>query len=150
MTSATDMSETESAYIVRLSGNAFATGSATLSPPARAELRVLATVLAGYPGHIISVEGHTDAVGDAAANQRLSLERAGAVRAALIVEGVDPLWSGVRGYGADRPAASNSTASGRAANRRVDIHITKARCPSPPRPTADGGLVCPTSREILP
>lgn len=149
MTSATDMSETESAFIVRLSGNAFATGSAALSPPARAELRVLATVLAGYPGHIISVEGHTDAVGDAAANQRLSLERAGAVRAALIVEGVDPLWSGVRGYGADRPAASNSTASGRAANRRVDIHITKARCPSPPRPTADG-LACPTPPGILP
>ncbi|HSJ33393.1 MAG TPA: OmpA family protein [Longimicrobiales bacterium] len=150
MTSATDMSETESAFIVRLSGNAFATGSAALSPPARAELRVLATVLAGYPGHIMSVEGHTDAVGDPAANQRLSLERAGAVRAALIVEGVDPLWSGVRGYGADRPAASNSTASGRAANRRVDIHITKARCPSPPRPSADGGLACPTPREILP
>lgn len=150
MTSATDMSETESAFIVRLSGNAFATGSASLSPAARAELRVLATVLAGYPGHTISVEGHTDAVGDDAANQRLSMERASAVRAALIVEGADPLWSGVRGYGADRPAASNSTASGRAANRRVDIHITKAPCPSPPRPTADGGLVCPVSREILP
>ena len=150
MTSATDMSETETAFMVRLSGTAFATGSATLSAAARAELRVLATVLAGYPGHIISVDGHTDAVGDAGANQRLSLERASAVRAALIVEGVDPLWSGVRGYGADRPVASNTTPAGRAANRRVDISITKALCPSPPRPAADGGLVCPAPLEPWP
>ena len=150
MTSASDMSETDSAFMVRLSGTAFATGSATLSAAARAELRVLATVLAGYPGHIISVEGHTDAVGDAGANHRLSLERASAVRAALIVEGVDPLWSGVRGFGADRPVASNTTPAGRAVNRRVDIHIAKALCPSPPIPAADGGPVCPTPRELRP
>lgn len=143
MSSVTSMRETESHFVVTLSGTAFPSGAGTLSDPARGELRVLATVLAGYPGHIISVEGHTDAVGDAAENQALSLERAHAVRAALIVEGVDPLWTGVRGSGAAQPVASNATAAGRAANRRVEIRVMRAPCPSPPRPGADGGPVCP-------
>jgi outer membrane protein OmpA-like peptidoglycan-associated protein len=143
MNSVANIRETDSAFVVALSGGAFASGAGTLSSRARGELRVLATVLAGYPGHIISVEGHTDAVGDPGANQTLSLERANAVRAALIVEGVDPLWTGVQGLGAEVPIASNATAAGRAANRRVEIHVMRTPCPSPPRPGANGGLVCP-------
>ncbi|MBR9989857.1 MAG: OmpA family protein [Gemmatimonadetes bacterium] len=143
MGSVSGMRETPAAFIVTLSGTAFPSGAGTLSAAARGELRVLATVLAGYPGHIVSVEGHTDAVGNAAANQALSLERANAVRAALIVEGVDPLWTGVRGFGAARPVASNDTAAGRAANRRVEIHVMRQPCAVPPRPGTDGGPVCP-------
>jgi outer membrane protein OmpA-like peptidoglycan-associated protein len=143
MRSATSMRETESSFVLTLSGGAFMSGAGTLSGPARGELRVLATVLAGYPGHIISVEGHTDGVGDAQQNQLLSLERANAVRAALIVEGVDPLWTGVRGFGAARPIAPNDTATGRSANRRVEIRVMRSPCPEPPRPGPDGGPVCP-------
>lgn len=143
MGSVTGMRETPAAFIVTLSGTAFASGASTLSTAARGELRVLATVLAGYPGHIVSVEGHADAVGNASANQALSLERASAVRAALIVEGVDPLWIGVRGFGAARPVASNDSAAGRAANRRVEIHVMRQPCAVPPRPDTDGGPVCP-------
>jgi outer membrane protein OmpA-like peptidoglycan-associated protein len=80
MGSVTRTHETDAAFIVTLSGGAFATGASTLSASARGEVRVLATVLAGYPGHIITLEGHTDAVGDPARNQALSLERASAVR----------------------------------------------------------------------
>jgi outer membrane protein OmpA-like peptidoglycan-associated protein len=144
MRSAAGVRETGDAFIVTLSGVAFASGAGSLSPAARSELRVLATVLAGYPGHIIHIDGHTDAVGDPAANQTLSEERAAAVRAALIAEGVDPLWSAARAFGAARPVASNETAAGRAANRRVEIHVMKRRCTDPPRPGTDGALACPT------
>lgn len=139
-----DVRETGDAFVVTLSGVAFASGAGSLSSAARSELRVLATVLAGYPGHIIHIDGHTDAVGDPGANQRLSAERAAAVRAALIAEGVDPLWSAERAFGATRPAASNETATGRAANRRVEIQVMKRRCIEPPRPRTDGALACPT------
>lgn len=143
MASAVSLRETATAFVVTIGGNAFPSGAAVLSAAARGELRVLATVLAGYPGHIVTVEGHTDAVGDAAANVALSIERAAAVRAGLIVEGVDPLWTGVRGHGSARSVASNETAAGRAANRRVEIHVARFPCSVPPRPGPDGGLVCP-------
>ncbi|HSJ06152.1 MAG TPA: OmpA family protein [Longimicrobiales bacterium] len=146
MRSVSSVTETDDAFIVTLGGTAFASGAAALAASARSELRTLATVLAGYPGHIVSVEGHTDAVGNSAANQDLSVERAAAVRAALIVEGVDPLWVGVRGFGADRPVASNDTAAGRAANRRVEIRVLRRPCPVPPGPDADGALACPAGR----
>jgi outer membrane protein OmpA-like peptidoglycan-associated protein len=142
MRSVSAVHETADALSVTLAGGAFATGASALSAAARAELRLLATVLAGYPGHIISVEGHTDAVGDPGANLALSVERAGAVRAALIVEGVDPLWVGTRGHGAVRPVASNETAAGRAANRRVEIRVSRVPCAAPPRPGPDGALIC--------
>lgn len=135
--------ETDSDFILTLGGGAFASGAAALGAGPRTELRVLATVLAGYPGHIIRVEGHTDAVGDPAANVALSRERAAAVRAALIVEGVDPLWTGATGFGAVRPVATNDTAAGRAANRRVEILVARRPCTAPPRTAADGSLACP-------
>jgi outer membrane protein OmpA-like peptidoglycan-associated protein len=134
--------ETERDFLLALEGRVFASGSRTLAPAARDDMRVLATVLAGYPGYIITVEGHTDSVGDPSANQSLSEARATAVRAALIAEGVDPLWVGARGFGAERPIASNQTAAGRAANRRVDIRVSRTPCPSPPRRAADGTLTC--------
>jgi outer membrane protein OmpA-like peptidoglycan-associated protein len=142
MESLVGLRETEDHFVVTLGGGAFPTGAASLVGPARGEVRVLATVLAGYPGHVVSVEGHTDSVGDAGQNQRLSEQRALSVRAALIAEGVDPLWVGSRGFGAQRPVASNQTAEGRAANRRVEVRVSKAPCPGPPLPGADGLLEC--------
>jgi OmpA-OmpF porin, OOP family len=124
--------ETDAAFIVTLSGDAFASGAATLSARTRPQVRVLATVLAGHPGHLIRAEGHADSSGDAAANQVLSADRAAAVRAALIAEGVDPIWITACGLGIDRPVASNETAAGRAANRRVEIIVEKQALTAPP------------------
>jgi outer membrane protein OmpA-like peptidoglycan-associated protein len=142
MASVADMRETETRYIVTVGGAAFASGAATLTASARAEVRVLATILAGYPGHIVTVVGHTDAVGDPVANRRLSEGRAANVRAALIAEGVDPLWIAALGRGQDHPIATNETAAGRSANRRVEVRVEKARCPVPPVPEQEG-LACP-------
>jgi outer membrane protein OmpA-like peptidoglycan-associated protein len=142
MGTVTRLEETGTEFVLILGGGLFGSGAATLAGPARDEMRVLATVLAGYPGHIIHVEGHTDAVGDAASNQRLSEQRAATVRAALIAEGVDPLWVGSRGLGAQRPLATNQTPAGRATNRRVEIRASKQLCPEPPLAAGDGGLVC--------
>lgn len=145
MRSLVEMQETDDHFMVTIQEDAFPGGTGSLGAAARDEMRVLATVLAGYRGHIVNVEGHTDATGDAGANRRLSEARAAAVRAALIVEGVDPLWLGSRGFGSQRPVASNETAAGRAANRRVEIRVSKQPCPTPPRTAPDGTLECPPS-----
>jgi outer membrane protein OmpA-like peptidoglycan-associated protein len=142
MESLVGLEETAADFVVTLASGAFPTGAAALAGPARDEVRILATVLAGYPGHIMSVEGHTDSVGDAAANQLLSERRAAAVRAALIAEGADPLWISARGFGEQRPVASNQTAAGRAANRRVEIRVFKTFCAAPPLAGPGGVLEC--------
>ena len=144
MRSVTAFDETAGDFVVTIGGGAFESASAEPTPEARQELRLLATVLAGYPGHIVRIEGHADASGDAALNRRLAGERAAVIRAGLIAEGVDPLWIAALGHGPDRPIATNETASGRAQNRRVEIWISKLACTEPPFATATGALVCPS------
>jgi outer membrane protein OmpA-like peptidoglycan-associated protein len=134
--------ETETDLVLTITGDAFARRSPALAPAVRDQIRVLATTLAGYPGHIISVEGHTDPVGDPEANRLLSEQRAESVRAALVAESVDPLWVGSRGFGAQRPVASNETPAGRTLNRRVEIRVSKRACPVPPLPGDTGALEC--------
>jgi outer membrane protein OmpA-like peptidoglycan-associated protein len=142
MPSLATFAENEREFSVTIGGFAFASGAASLTPGARDQLRVLATVLAGYPGHIVIVEGHADAAGNRDANQVLSAGRATAVRAALIAEGVDPLWVAARGMGIDHPIASNATAAGRAANRRVVVRVSRDHCATLPVSSTEGMLVC--------
>jgi outer membrane protein OmpA-like peptidoglycan-associated protein len=73
----------------------------------------------------IHIEGHTDNVGGAAINQRLSEQRAAAVRSALIKRGVDGDRLDARGYGETRPVAPNSSPGGRQRNRRVEFIIAE-------------------------
>ena len=77
-------------------------------------------------GHVL-VEGHTDNVGDKRFNQRLSEERAAAVREALVKRGVDGDRLATRGFGETRPVAPNKSPAGRAKNRRVEFIITGGR-----------------------
>jgi len=103
----------------------FDTGSATLKPESMKQLEQLAAVLKAYPAVAISVEGHTDNSGDAAANKALSAERAAAVQKALATLGVPDARITSTGYGPGKPVASNDTEDGRAQNRRVEVVVVK-------------------------
>ena len=78
-------------------------------------------VLRDNPDLRVTVEGHTDSVGSAAYNQKLSERRAQAVKRYLVRQGIDPSRITTEGYGKSRPIASNETEEGRAKNRRADI-----------------------------
>jgi len=81
------------------------------------------TTLKSMPTLRIRVEGHTDSMGDDAANLRISQQRADAVRSFLISMGVPADRLEAVGYGETRPIASNQTAEGRARNRRTAFEV---------------------------
>ncbi|WP_372837611.1 OmpA family protein [Phaeovulum sp.] len=103
----------------------FDTGASTLHPSSYASLRALAEYLAANPARRVVLVGHTDAVGDLAANIALSRKRAEAVRTRLIeVLSVNPAQLGAEGAGWLAPRDSNLTPEGRAKNRRVEVVLT--------------------------
>ncbi|WP_348813096.1 OmpA family protein [Flavobacterium maritimum] len=84
-------------------------------------LDAIKEILKNYPNAKFSIEGHTDSTGSAKVNQKLSEDRANAVRNALIEKGVNADNLTAVGYGPSKPVASNKTAKGRAENRRTEI-----------------------------
>lgn len=107
--------------IYTLAGNAFGSGSASLTAQAQASLRTLADSLPA--GGAIRIEGHTDSQGADAANQALSKRRADAVLRALQDAGVSAGRLSASGKGEASPVADNASADGRARNRRVEIIV---------------------------
>jgi len=101
----------------------FNTGNATLRKESFASLDKLVTLLKENPSVKIEISGHTDNTGSAATNKTLSKNRAASVRNYLISKGISGDRMKFEGYGFDRPIAPNTTADGRAANRRVEIEI---------------------------
>jgi outer membrane protein OmpA-like peptidoglycan-associated protein len=97
--------------------------SAGLRSASRQSLREMANVFEKYPNTTIEVAGHTDSIGTAAYNQRLSERRADSVVNYLEQLGVRGNRLDAIGYGESQPRATNSTAAGRQLNRRVEIHI---------------------------
>jgi len=97
--------------------------SAALRSASRESLREMANVFEKYPNTTIEVAGHTDSIGSAAYNQRLSERRAGNVANYLEQLGVNGSRLDAEGYGKSQPRATNSTAAGRQLNRRVEIHV---------------------------
>ena len=81
-------------------------------------------VLKKFNRTLIDVYGHTDSDGSEDYNYGLSQRRAGSVASFLSSQGVDSRRFITRGYGESQPIASNTTAAGKAANRRVEIQIT--------------------------
>jgi outer membrane protein OmpA-like peptidoglycan-associated protein len=103
----------------------FATNSPNLLPQSDEQVGNIAKILAAYPNVAIKIAGYTDNVGSPAANQRLSAQRAAAVKLALIKAGVASSRLTSIGYGEKNPEADNSTDAGRAQNRRVAIFVIR-------------------------
>ena len=107
---------------VILRGVTFETGRSALRPESFTVLDIVAQSLNGNPEIRIEIAGYTDNTGSAAGNLRLSLNRAAAVRAYLAGKGVALDRMVAKGYGIANPVAPNTTAAGRASNRRVELH----------------------------
>jgi len=103
----------------------FATGKAELLPASFAELDKLQSYLVSNPAVKLEIAGHTDNVGNAAANLSLSQNRAESVRKYLTDKGISPDRLTAKGYGDILPAAANDTPAGRAQNRRVEVKLLK-------------------------
>jgi outer membrane protein OmpA-like peptidoglycan-associated protein len=116
--------KTARGLVSEVGGVQFSTGTANLSSSARESLANFAGIVSSYPNLKYVVEGHTDSTGSEAANRELSLRRAIAVRDYLISSGVPASATDVAGLGSSMPIADNSTANGRANNRRVEIVVS--------------------------
>jgi len=121
--------------IVSMSDVLFDTGKYSLMPGAREKLAKVAGILIAYPGLNIEVGGYTDNVGGDEMNQKLSENRAGAVRDYLVTEGVANNTVTSRGFGNTLPVASNDNSAGRQSNRRVELVVSGEAIGSPVNPT---------------
>jgi outer membrane protein OmpA-like peptidoglycan-associated protein len=113
--------QTESGVVVTLGDVLFETGQTELKTDAMSSLAEVVDLLQSEPDKKIRIEGHTDSVGEASYNLRLSQQRADSVLATLVDLGVDAGRVTVVGMGEDFPIASNDTEDGRSRNRRVDV-----------------------------
>lgn len=102
----------------------FATASADIDEKSTKVLDKLAGIAKECPGRFL-VEGHSDNEGMPDANKQLSLQRANAVSAALQEKGIEKKRLRAKGYGQERPVASNDDEAGRKKNRRIEVHIAR-------------------------
>ena len=145
--------ETARGLIVNMSDVLFDFNKYSLKPDAREKLAKVSGILLAYPDLKMQVEGYTDNIGSDEYNQKLSEERAGAVRDYLVSQSVTDANVTAAGYGKSDPVADNSTNAGRAENRRVQMVVSGASIgvqesapgqssqaqPAPPQPAPDSG-----------
>lgn len=108
---------------VVLRGVNFDLDAVRLTPNAKAILDQVGDALLSITSVDVEIGGHTDSQGSEAYNQKLSRERAQAVKDYLVDRGVDPIRMTVEGYGESQPVAPNDTFEGRALNRRVELKV---------------------------
>lgn len=101
----------------------FTTGKYTLLSKSFKPLNEVVTILAENKDLKLDVDGYTDNTGKAETNQKLSQQRADAVKKYLVSKGIDESRLASTGHGQDSPVADNKTAAGRAQNRRVELHL---------------------------
>jgi outer membrane protein OmpA-like peptidoglycan-associated protein len=101
----------------------FNTGKATLMPESFPVIDELVKYLLRKDDERIEIGGHTDNVGSAPANLKLSLERANTVRDYLLSKGIEPSRVTAKGYGSTKPVSENKTKEGKAMNRRTEVTI---------------------------
>lgn len=94
---------------------------ASLRPESKGLIKDIVKTLKNNPTWTLQINGHTDSIGDAAYNQKLSAERAASVAQALVTEGIAAARLTTGGLGETKPKGNNATLDGRALNRRVEL-----------------------------
>lgn len=120
----TDANNLQAVKVTFESGILFATNSSTLSAASKAALAEFAAKMKDMPDTDLTIQGHTDNTGSREVNARISKERAQAVGNYLRGKAIHSNRISEEGLAFDVPVADNTTASGRAQNRRVEIYIT--------------------------
>ena len=108
-------------------GVTFDFNKTNVKPQFYSALNSIASTIKQYDQTIVEINGHTDNIGSLAANQKVSEERARSVGAYLAGQGVQSVRMETHGYNYQYPVADNSTDSGRALNRRVEIRLIPLR-----------------------
>ncbi len=116
--------DTARGLIVNMSDVLFDTAKYSLRQAAREKLAKVAGIILSHPGLEIEVEGHTDSVGSDEYNMKLSENRANAVRAYLVGQGLRADNVTAKGFGESMPVADNTIAAGRQMNRRVEMVVS--------------------------
>jgi OOP family OmpA-OmpF porin len=106
---------------VATQGILFDTGSDRIKPESTPTLQEIADMLTQHADLKLTIEGHTDNVGNAASNKTLSEQRAAAVKTYLVSKGIDAARIETAGLGDTKPSAPNATPEGRQQNRRVEL-----------------------------
>lgn len=113
--------DTQRGLVVNMGDVLFDTGKSNLRPPAREALAKLSGIVLNYPSLRLVIEGHTDSTGSPEFNQKLSEQRAAAVRDYLVNQGLSMDSIVTHGLGEADPVGDNKTVAGRQQNRRVEI-----------------------------
>jgi outer membrane protein OmpA-like peptidoglycan-associated protein len=116
--------ETPRGLVVNMQDVLFDTAKYTLKEPAKLALAKISGIVISHPGLNLQIEGYTDSTGTAEFNQKLSEQRANAVRDFLMSQGVNTQNMNAVGYGENYPVSSNDTSSGRQLNRRVELVVS--------------------------
>jgi outer membrane protein OmpA-like peptidoglycan-associated protein len=116
--------DTPRGLVVTMGEVLFETGKYNVRPDAREKLARLSGIILAHPGLALTVEGHTDNTGGDELNQKLSEQRAGAVREYLVTQGLAGDAVSAQGFGKNMPAFDNTTVDGRRKNRRVEIIVS--------------------------
>jgi outer membrane protein OmpA-like peptidoglycan-associated protein len=110
--------------VITMADVLFDTGKYDVRQTTREALARLSGIVLAHPGLKLEVEGHTDSTGGDELNQTLSEQRADAVRAYLIQQGLSTDSITAKGFGKTLPVADNSTPAGRQKNRRVELIVS--------------------------
>ncbi|SEB58496.1 OmpA family protein [Terriglobus roseus] len=116
--------ETARGLVVTLGDVLFDTGKSALKQNAQISLAKVSAILMQYPDLKLQIDGYTDSVGSDELNLKLSQSRADSTRAFLVNNGVSPANVTSMGFGKSNPVADNSTAAGKAQNRRVEMVVS--------------------------
>jgi OmpA-OmpF porin, OOP family len=101
----------------------FETGSTNLTAESKTQVSNVVEIMKAFPASVLKIGGYTDNVGDPASNLKLSDDRAKVVAASIVSAGINAARVEAEGYGEQYPIAENSTAEGRAKNRRTALSV---------------------------